>query len=51
VYERDSRPQGPRGTEAVNLVTNISSGREQFAKACEDMIYSGQKELLIEKVQ
>jgi len=51
VYDRDTRPQGPRGPEAVNLFANISSGREQFAKACEDMIYRGQRELLIEKVE
>jgi hypothetical protein len=51
VYDRDTRPQGPRGPEAVNLFANISSGRDRFAKACEDMIYQGQKELLIEKVE
>jgi hypothetical protein len=50
VYDRDTRPQGPRGPEAVNLFANISSGRDPFARACEDMIYRGQKELLIEKV-
>jgi hypothetical protein len=50
VYERDTRPQGPRGPEAVNLFANISSGLDDFAKACEDMIYRGQKDLLIEKV-
>ena len=51
VYDRDTRPQGPRGPEAVNLFGNISSSLEGFAKACEDMIYRGQKELLIEKVE
>lgn len=51
VYDRDTRPQGPRGPEAVNLFANISSGRDPFARACEDMIYRGQKELLIEKVE
>jgi len=51
VYARDTRPQGPRGPEAVNLFANISSGLEALARACEDMIYSGQKELLIERVE
>jgi hypothetical protein len=50
VYDRDTRPQGPRGPEAVNLFANISSGLDSFAKACEEMIYRGQKDLLIEKV-
>jgi hypothetical protein len=50
VYSRDTRPQGPRGPEAVNLFANISSELELFAKACEDMIYRGKKALLIEKV-
>ena len=51
VYDRDTRPQGPRGPEAVNLFANISSGLEGLAKACEDMIYRGQKVLVIEKVE
>ena len=51
VYDRDSRPQGPRGPEEVNLFANISSAIDQFAKACEDMIYRGQKEILIERVE
>jgi hypothetical protein len=51
VYDRDTRPQGPRGPEAVNLFANISSSREGFARACEDMIYRGQKTLLIEKME
>jgi hypothetical protein len=50
VYERDTRPQGPRGPEAVNLFAHISSGLESFARACEDMIKTGQKEIVIEKV-
>ena len=50
VYDRDTRPQGPRGPEAVNLFANISAGLEGFAEACEDMIYRGQKDLLIEKL-
>lgn len=51
VYDRDTRPQGPRGPEAVNLFANISSGLEGFARACEAMIYKGQKNLLIERVE
>lgn len=51
VYERDTRPQGPRGPEAVNLFATISSGFDDFAKACEEMIRSGQRELLIERAE
>ena len=51
VYDRDTRPQGPRGPEAVNLFANISSGLDALARACEDMIYRGQKDLLIERVE
>ena len=51
VYDRDTRPQGPRGAEAVNLFGSVSTGLPGFAKACEDMIYRGQKELLIERVE
>jgi len=50
VYDRDTRPQGPRGPEAVSLFANISSNLEGFARACEDMICRGQKDLLIEKL-
>ena len=50
VYDRDTRPQGPRGPEAVNLFASISSGLEALARACEDMIYRGQKDLLIERL-
>ena len=50
VYERDTRPQGPRGPEAVNLFAEISSGFEELGKACEAMIYEGQRELVIERV-
>ncbi|MDP9301425.1 MAG: DUF3830 family protein [Actinomycetota bacterium] len=50
VYDRDTRPQGPRGPEGVNLFANISSGLEDLARACDDMIYRGRKDLLIEKV-
>jgi hypothetical protein len=51
IYDRDTRPQGPRGPEAVNLFATISSSFEGFAKACEAMIYLGQKNLKIEKVE
>ena len=51
VYDRDTRPQGPRGPEAVNLFANISSGLEDFARACEAMITSGHKDVLIERVE
>jgi hypothetical protein len=50
VYDRDTRPQGPRGPEAVNLFANISGSLDGFAKACEDMIYRGHREILIERV-
>ena len=49
VYDRDTRPQGPRGPEAVNLFATISSGLEDLAAACADMIYRGQKDVLIER--
>jgi hypothetical protein len=49
VYDRDTRPQGPRGPQAVNLFANISDGLDVFAGACADMVYHGQKALLIEK--
>jgi hypothetical protein len=51
VYDRDTRPQGPRGPEAVNLFANISDGLETIARACEEMITRGQKNLLIERVE
>ena len=51
VYDRDTRPQGPRGPEAVNLFATISDGLEGFARACENMIYDGQQDLLIEKLE
>ena len=51
VYDRDTRPQGPRGPEAVNLFAYVTSGLERFARACEEMIASGQKELVIERVE
>lgn len=51
VYDRDSRPQGPRGPEAVNLFAHVTAGLEGFAKACEDMITSGRKEIIVERVK
>jgi len=51
VYDRDTRPQGPRGPESVNLFARITDGLDDFAKVCENMIYRGQKDLLIEKVE
>jgi Protein of unknown function (DUF3830) len=50
VYDRDTRPQGPRGPEAVNLFAHISSGLEDLARTCEQMIWRGQQNLLIERV-
>lgn len=52
VYDRDTRPQGPRGPEAVNLFANIPQGREleEFSRVCEDMIYHGERDLMIERV-
>jgi hypothetical protein len=51
VYDRDTRPQGPRGPEAVNLFAHISSDLDAFARGCEEMITRGEKDLLIEKVE
>jgi hypothetical protein len=51
VYAQDTRPQGPRGPEGVNLFANISSGLAELAKACEGMIRSGEREILIEKME
>jgi hypothetical protein len=51
VYDRDTRPQGPRGPEAVNLFAHVGGDLEGFARACEDMIRTGQKELVIERVE
>ncbi len=52
VYDRDTRPQGPRGPQAVNLFANIAPGSAltEFARVCEGMIYDGQRELVIEQV-
>lgn len=50
VYDRDTRPQGPRGPEAVNLFATVSLGLDDLARGCEEMVYRGQQELLIEKV-
>jgi hypothetical protein len=51
VYDRDTRPQGPRGPEAVNLFAHISGDLTAFARACADMIRTGQKEIVIERVE
>jgi hypothetical protein len=50
VYDRDTRPQGPRGPEAVNLFARITSSIEEFARACESMIIRGQQTLVLEKM-
>jgi uncharacterized protein DUF3830 len=51
VYDRDTRPQGPRGPEAVNLFAHVSAGLASFARGCEEMIRAGQKEIVIERVE
>src|SRR3954453_12109531 len=51
IYDRDTRPQGPRGPEAVNLFARIISGIEDFARGCESMIARGQQGLVIERVE
>lgn len=51
VYDRDTRPQGPRGPEAVNLFAHVAEGLEAFARACETMITSGRKEIIVERVE
>jgi hypothetical protein len=51
VYDRDTRPQGPRGPEAVNLFAHITSGLESFARASAGMIISGHKVLVIERLE
>lgn len=46
VYDRDSRPQGPRGPKAVNVFASIPrSGMEEFQKVCERVIYEGSKDI------
>jgi hypothetical protein len=35
----------------VSLFATISSGGADFARACEEMIYRGRKNLLIEKLE
>jgi hypothetical protein len=50
VYDRDTRPQGPRGPEAVNLFAHITTGIEAFSLACASMITRGQQGLVIERV-
>lgn len=51
VYDRDTRPQGPRGPEAVNLFAHVSNDLEGFARSCEAMIRTGHKEIVIERVE
>ena len=51
VYAQDTRPQGPRGPEGVNLFATISSGLDEFAGACEAMIRSGERAILFERVE
>lgn len=50
VYDRDSRPQGPRGPKAVNVFANIPKpGLDRFQKACERLLYEGSKEIVLER--
>jgi hypothetical protein len=50
VYDRDSRPQGPRGPKAVNLFANIpKSELNIFQKVCERILYEGSKDIEIAK--
>jgi hypothetical protein len=50
VYDRDSRPQGPRGPKAVNLFANIpKSELDKFQKVCERILYEGSKDIEIAK--
>jgi hypothetical protein len=51
IYDRDTRAQGPRGPEAVNLFARIISGIDDFARGCESMITRGQQSLVIERVE
>jgi len=50
VYACDTRPQGPRGPEAVNLFGEISAGLEELAEACRETLLAGQQEVIIERV-
>jgi hypothetical protein len=50
VYERDTRPQGPRGPEAVNLFGEIHSGLEELVEACRKVLIHGQQDVVIERV-
>jgi len=50
VYDKDTRPQGPRGPEAVNLFGEISAGLEELREVCQDMMIHGQQQLVIERV-
>ena len=51
VYERDTRPQGPRGPEAVNLFGEIHSGLEELSEACRQILIHGQQDVVIERVE
>ena len=48
-YDRDSRPQGPRGPKAVNLFATLSEGKVAFTKVCRNMIYEGSKDMKMER--
>lgn len=50
VYDRDTRPQGPRGPEAVNLFGEIETGLEELTAACRETLMAGQQEVVIERV-
>jgi hypothetical protein len=50
VYDRDSRPQGPRGPKAVNIFASImSSDLGKLQRVCERMIYDGSKEIVLSR--
>ena len=50
VYDRDARPQGPRGPEAVNLFGEIHSGLEELGEACRSILINGQQDVVIERL-
>ncbi|MBI4277414.1 MAG: DUF3830 family protein [Armatimonadetes bacterium] len=47
VYGRDSQPWSPRGPKVVNIFATIGDNLEQFAAACEQMIWDGAQDLEI----
>lgn len=50
VYDRDSRPQGPRGPKAVNVFASLSTeGLSEFQKACEGLIYGGSTDVEVSR--